>query len=61
MLEGQAPVLQEPLIVLPVEVPHIVMKCPLQFAVGLRMPHSGVNQTNAQLLTECLDEVSLER
>src|SRR5215475_4906719 len=29
--------IQEPLIVLPIEVPHVVLEGPLQFAVGLRV------------------------
>ncbi len=53
--------IQQPLIVLPIEVPHVVLEGPLQFAVGLGMTDRGVDETNAQLPAECRDEHSLER
>ena len=53
--------IQPPFIILPIEIPHVVLKRSLQLAVGLRMPDSRMNETNAQISTKCLDENAFER
>ncbi len=52
---------QEPRLVLPRDIPQVVLEGPLQLAVGLGMPDRGANQANAQLPTKRLDEHAFKR
>jgi hypothetical protein len=52
--------IQEPLIVLPIEVPHVVLEGPLQFAVGLRVVDRGVDDADAEVPAEGPEEFPAE-